>query len=413
MKERSNALQCDRLAEKDLLEWLDELVYYTLNPDGGVVGTISRREEESICNRIKAESLKVHAVIQKHLMSSQTKEEAELLITNYHLMLYGFLDQSFLNLKKLTRKKGSVYNILILMIRHIEELLSRIESNFSLYLSMDEYVPRGYFHRVQKELSFRIRKIRLKALQSDQQKKPFEIFLRKMDRFLNAAEFESTTSYRKIFYKKKLISEIEKMDTVQLQLHGFTLLDATLIYLNFNSREYINYLLQYVEKRLESAETPDEREKELQYLYKSFKQLPKCYNIAYNHNFQSVDILLNNWFRHELTYLRSIKEINSSSEKLGTDTGHVAKPLNGKQKIVCMLSSDQIGLILRSADDQKILIAPSMSRVFKAIVPNLSTPSRENLSYDGMRSKSYVAEERDKKLAIEALERIIDKIREY
>jgi len=54
-----------------------------------------------------------------------------------------------------------------------------------------------------------------------------------------------------------------------------------------------------------------------------------------------------------------------------------------------------------------------MSQVFKTIVPNLSTPYKEDLSYDGMRSKSYVAEERDKQIAVETLERIIKKIKEY
>ncbi len=71
------------------------------------------------------------------------------------------------------------------------------------------------------------------------------------------------------------------------------------------------------------------------------------------------------------------------------------------QKIICMLSSDQIGLILRAANDQKVLISKSMNEVFKTIVPWLSTPAREDLSFDGMRSKSYVAESRDKKIAIE------------
>jgi hypothetical protein len=54
-----------------------------------------------------------------------------------------------------------------------------------------------------------------------------------------------------------------------------------------------------------------------------------------------------------------------------------------------------------------------MNEVFKTIVPHLSTPYKENLSYDSMRSKSYVAEERDKKTAIETLEKLIEKIKSY
>jgi len=75
--------------------------------------------------------------------------------------------------------------------------------------------------------------------------------------------------------------------------------------------------------------------------------------------------------------------------------------------------TDQTGLIIRAADELRILVAKSMSQVFKTIVPHLSTPYKEDLSYDGMRSKSFVAEERDKQKAIEALQRIIKKIEEY
>lgn len=82
-------------------------------------------------------------------------------------------------------------------------------------------------------------------------------------------------------------------------------------------------------------------------------------------------------------------------------------------KVLCKLSTDQIALILRASDELKILISKSMNQVFKTIVPFLSTPNKNDLSYDSMRSKAYVAEERDKEIAIETLERMIKRIKEY
>ncbi|PWA10487.1 hypothetical protein [Flavobacterium laiguense] len=82
-------------------------------------------------------------------------------------------------------------------------------------------------------------------------------------------------------------------------------------------------------------------------------------------------------------------------------------------KILCKLSTDQTALILRASNELKILISKSMNHLFKTIVPFLSTPNKVNLSYDAMRSKAYVAEERDKKIVIETLERIIKQIKEY
>jgi hypothetical protein len=54
-----------------------------------------------------------------------------------------------------------------------------------------------------------------------------------------------------------------------------------------------------------------------------------------------------------------------------------------------------------------------MSQVFKKIVPFLSTPSKEELSYDSVRSKSYTAEAKDKENVITALEKLISKIKNY
>lgn len=88
----------------------------------------------------------------------------------------------------------------------------------------------------------------------------------------------------------------------------------------------------------------------------------------------------------------------------------VNRPSN---KVLCKLSTDQTALILRASDELKILISKSMNHLFKTIVPFLSTPNKINLSYNAMRGKAYVAEERDKEIAIETLERMIKQIKEY
>jgi len=89
-------------------------------------------------------------------------------------------------------------------------------------------------------------------------------------------------------------------------------------------------------------------------------------------------------------------------------------PLNsGIAKIICKLSVDQMGIILKAADDVKLLVSRSLSMVFKSIVPYLSTANKSELSWDSMRSNSYHPEQRDKEAAIAALETLIRKIREY
>jgi len=54
-----------------------------------------------------------------------------------------------------------------------------------------------------------------------------------------------------------------------------------------------------------------------------------------------------------------------------------------------------------------------MNEVFKTIVSPLSTRYKQELSYDSMSSKTYTAEVRDKKIIIDILKQIIEKIKRY
>jgi len=84
-----------------------------------------------------------------------------------------------------------------------------------------------------------------------------------------------------------------------------------------------------------------------------------------------------------------------------------------RYKILCALSVDQIGLILKAADDTRLIQARSLSQVFKSIVPFLSTSNKTDISFDSMRASTYHPEIPDKEKAIAALERMIDKIKDY
>ena len=82
-------------------------------------------------------------------------------------------------------------------------------------------------------------------------------------------------------------------------------------------------------------------------------------------------------------------------------------------KLRCRLSVDQLGLILKAADDTRLISSPSLSLVFKAVVPYLSTERKKDLSWDSMRSSTYHPEQSDQETAIAALEKIIRAIRDY
>ncbi|SDF15484.1 hypothetical protein SAMN05216464_113141 [Mucilaginibacter pineti] len=83
------------------------------------------------------------------------------------------------------------------------------------------------------------------------------------------------------------------------------------------------------------------------------------------------------------------------------------------KKIVCGLSADQLGILLRAAFDVKVIIANSFRKVCQILAPYLSTVWKAGISWDAMRSNAGRPESRDKEVAIETLEKMIETIKGY
>jgi hypothetical protein len=82
-------------------------------------------------------------------------------------------------------------------------------------------------------------------------------------------------------------------------------------------------------------------------------------------------------------------------------------------KVLCRLSVDQVAIILKAADDIKLLVSRSFSLVLRRIIPFLSTERLKDFSWKSARSSTYKMEGSDKEIAIHTLEALIDKIKEY
>jgi len=188
----------------------------------------------------------------------------------------------------------------------------------------------------------------------------------------------------------------------------YTKLDQLLIRMNFNSSLYVVHLQQKIMTLL-NVEGTKEKKEEWLFQEKYFRQFYQRTDIVFMTNNADLKTQLDNWFLQRIFYLdkQIISSLSSKESSLSKEKS--VKP----QKLLSTLSVDQMALILRAADETRIIKAKSLSSVFKNIAPYLSTPQKEDISSDSMRSKSYSAETRDKEIAIQALQQLIDRIKEY
>jgi hypothetical protein len=261
-----------------------------------------------------------------------------------------------------------------------------------------------------KELKQRLDKLKPKLGQiSDKQ--VTDIVLQSLYSFTNRAKDDHPVTFQEVLYKKELLKRLEALVAPEGEVYLLTDLIELLVYMNFNSKPFMNYFTKRLAEKINSYENISDKMDKLLFHFKEFNQMRRKPGVILNPRCRELKTELGNWFTQEIFYLE--KKLHLAIVPLHGNAEQRILNKSETQKVLCNLSVDQMALVLRSADDLKIILARSLNVVFKAIVPHLSTPYQENISWDSMRSKSYVAETRDKEIVIQALEQMIKKIREY
>lgn len=393
------------------LEWLDSLILQTFDPKNTTSSSISESTLSLTSENIAKESQKIQIQLKNEVFSLRKKRQIRLLIRKYHSTLIFLLDNVIENRKNTIFNAPNLSTSIDTIISALEELLSFIEIRFATYLSLDERVPITYLIVSRNELHLKLEKLQRKKWQNEIHQNIMESVISVLYQLIQSNRGYKIT-YRQILYQKELFKSIDDFDESEKSVDIYTSLDELLIRLNFNAQVYITCLINRIVSNLDMQTTLTDRMSKLLFIFKEFRQLYSNESIMFEPSQQNIKSVLHNWFKHEVAYLEREIELNASS-RIGVQTKNIDATVALDNKIECILSTDQMGLILRATDESRILKARSMSQIFKTIVPYLSTPFKKDLSYQSVRSKSYNAEERDKEIAIQTLEKIIKKIKSY
>jgi hypothetical protein len=293
----------------------------------------------------------------------------------------------------------------------LEDLLSFVEIRFYKYLSLDERVPITYQIVSKREILSKLDGIKKNILTSSDTQETLQLVISKLYQKVRSEHTHKST-YREIVYRKELLNALASDALPIVKSTIYSVADQILISFNFNCQDYSAYLKNKILNQLDHYTTLGDRFATILRIYKEFGQLnckPKRMFEPQEPNLKEV---LHIWFQHEIRYLE--QQIKSREEQvIDSAPKNGITVMESNFKMECDLSCDQIALILRAADESRVVKARSMSQVFKSIVPYLSTPFKKELSYQSVRSKSYNAEDRDKVVAIRTLEKMITKINSY
>jgi len=393
------------------LQWLDSLVLHYFNPAKTDVSRLTEADLEVISQHIKLESARIQVRIKNEIFVLKRKRQIRLLVRKYHSTLIFLMDSMVENCKTISFQVQLLSCMGDSIIKCLDELLSFIENRYSVYLSLDDKAPISYLMVSRKEMQFKLKKINAqkKTVQKSADLEVLKLLADELSDLISLQD-RSRVTFRQLLYQRTVLKELEELHVFESQTHDndfFSELDCKLIGLNFNSRSYINLLRKRLAEKLKSKEDTVSKLSMLTYYLKEFYQIGFDGRLFLNADGQSLHTVIESWFKHEIQYHEKFMELASAgAESVVSDVKH-------ENKLECDLSADQIGIILRAADEARIVKSRSMSLVFQRIVPHLSTAFKRDLSYQSVRSKSYNAEDNDKNIAILTLEKMIKKIRSY
>jgi len=390
------------------LEFFDLLLTFTLNPKKNNLSAITAQDVAAISAQIDIEEETVMIMLKKQSFSLASEEGMRVLIGCYHSALIVLLD-SFI-------AEGRHHNSPTLklafdtVVSSIDRLLSYIEIHYTKYVKMDLRAPTTYLSAVKRELKERLLRLSPK-LNTFKTLPSCQLVLGYLDSLVSSGSASRT--FHTLIYAKELVHGLESLEWNFDTAIFPTQLDVLLFQIDFNSQPYIDHLQSLVRAKSDECKTDSAKLETMLLCQKQFRQLSASSKLTFNTDEESLLASMDRWFGYEIAYLDRMIDLSTLQGSENAAASPQKALSKASPKVLCMLSTDQMGLILRAADESRILVAKSMNQVFRSIVPHLSTPYKEDLSYDGMRSKSYVAEDKDKQKAVEALERIIKKIQEY
>lgn len=295
-------------------------------------------------------------------------------------------------------------------------LLDFLEVHFREYLKSNRKVPKHYLCLAKRNLRELLGAInaRSKTVHCPHTLSVIRIVREALEKFINRSSHPYIVTYQCVQYRLELLKKIQALPQWEAQKEiGLCPLNSLLIFMNFNSKSYINYLTSCLSQSTENSHDSGKIELLLGH-YKEFRQLHTDPNSAFNPEYHSIVDVLNKWFDEELTYFSkmvSLAKVTVGESKKTTLVNQ--KPLTAGNKVLCTLSGDQIALLLRAADEVHMLSARSLTAVFRNIIPHIATKQKDELSYESIRTKSYNAEQTDKDVTIRTLQRMIEKIQNY
>lgn len=388
--------------EKYALRWLDLVVTTILDPTKTNISTIGPDELENFGSLMQQEITQNKTLLSQAAFRIFSKRKIQRMVGQYHRSLVLLLETAFDRHPQTAASSDKAVKLGKTAIEAINDLLDFIEHRFGEYIDLDSWVPASHLSAAKSGINERLTLITPWLKKATAGTPLLEQIMNAFSTITCEDPKKRRATFRELLYKKELCDQFEKLkEGSSKEQNQLGQLVQMLLFMNFNCRSFINYYTGTISARIRHIESPAEKRGELLLAQRDFNQLHYQSDLGLYAGQIDVRTAIGRWLDAELQYLERQQQWQAASPATARD-----EPGSTHGKIVCLLSIDQIALLLRALDSLRIIQARSMNSVFQQIAPHLSTPRKKDISWESMRSKAYQFEESDKERVLKMLESV-------
>lgn len=389
-------------------EWLDNFVIHELNPSFLHPFPMSDEAANHLIWKLREEAQQLKLELQTQYFKQKQEPQSALLIGKHHEAIIVLINKAYEYKHHALTIKAGLKHIIDITIDTLQEVLKYFQLHYSKYLTPEQHVPITDLIIIRDQIQGKKELLKENLQIAGNGVEVTAIVMEVLDLFIERIEKHLPITAREVKYHLSIIRDIEEHKGQQTAITNCPSLHELLVYWNLNSKSCIRYFTIGLDNIIKSNETVEGQLEFMRFQMKNITQLPQIPDFIYDPNYPSLKEYFTDYLDNEIIYLEN--------KKVGfvPTAEYEAKHEQRKTlfNVKCTLSGDQIGLILRAGKETGIFDG-SLNAVFKTIVPHLSTMQKDELSWKSMRGNSYNAEERDKQMAIAALDQMKEQIRSF
>ena len=390
-----------------VLEWLDDVVSIQLNPEIKGHKSLSREETTEIKQRIEVEERALLSRLKNRIFCIQDEAASRTLVKKYHDDLVLMITKNYEHLHHPAVAGSGLKELHEFLGARLQYILLLFEKELSSFLGTENLVPITDLLIQKAEILERAEDMRKNLATGQYGMAPVGIVMEVIEDFVAKIDNRVPITLRESSYIRELVHDVLRIDGNLTSITGCDAINELLIIWNLNSKNCIRYFTSGTQLLMDSKETEEEKLEFLKLESKKLDIIPERQNFVLDPDFPSVKEYCYKWLNNEIAYRENRLEGFVPKEK----ATKVKKP--EPFKVTSILSVDQFALIMRGADEKGILVSASLSAVYEAVTPYMSTPQKVDISPKSARNKAYNAEMSDKEKAKWALKEISDAIDRY